>query len=179
MAEPMSDSKKKVLEAQQQPPHESNNPDNNSGLVEAVAIEVTDDHHAPPPQARVVVYEYAASSTNPPVRNNSAIQCCYPVSPSQQPAAFVAHVLLCWRHTRSLLVRIYFVYASYISYQQAWHYGTFCLFFQAPYSFKRKQFEALSSFPTGTRGLHSSIVHRARQSTTFTGRAPQLCTTWL
>lgn len=97
MAEPMSDRKKRELEAQKKQSAQQvniNNDNINSGLVEAVAIEVTDDHHPPPQQARVVVYEYAASSTNPAVRNNSAVQCCYPVSSidSQQPTVSCLYV---------------------------------------------------------------------------------------
>lgn len=43
------------------------------GEVEAVAVQVPD--HLP----QLVVYQYMPS-TNPPVRDNAAVQCCYPVS---------------------------------------------------------------------------------------------------
>lgn len=86
MAESTADSsnKKTDPEAQQQPPQGNNitNNTSNSGLVEAVAIDVTNEIQ--PQQARVIIYEYTPSSTNPPVRNNSAVQCCYPVSARQQ-----------------------------------------------------------------------------------------------
>ena len=89
----MGDTKDKEVEARQSPLNSSTNRNNSTSnktfngngcsaeTVVVQAAQVPVDVHYPQQQARVIaVHEHVAAASNPAVRNNSKLQCCYPVS---------------------------------------------------------------------------------------------------
>ena len=89
----MGDTKDKEVEARQSPLNSSTNRNNSTSnktfngngcsaeTVVVQAAQVPVDVHYPQQQARVIaVHEHVAAASNPAVRNNSKVQCCYPVS---------------------------------------------------------------------------------------------------
>lgn len=81
MAMSATERENKKLEANQLPLEDNDT----TNLPQAFAVHVPDPAGSPRvqnglvEQAEVIVYQYP-SSANPPVRDNGAVQCCYPVS---------------------------------------------------------------------------------------------------